>query len=44
MKSITIKGQGRESVGKKAIKALRDAGMVTCVIYGGKQLVYFAFV
>ncbi len=42
MKSITIKGQERESVGKKATKALRDAGMVPCVIYGGKQPVHFA--
>ncbi len=42
MKSITIKGQERESVGKKATKALRDAGHVPCVIYGGKQPVHFA--
>lgn len=42
MKSITIKGQERESVGKKATKAIRDAGMVPCVIYGGDQPVHFA--
>lgn len=42
MKSITIKGQERESVGKKATKALRDAGMIPCVIYGGEQPVHFA--
>jgi large subunit ribosomal protein L25 len=41
MKSITIKGSERESVGKKATKALRDAGMVPCVIYGGNQPVHF---
>ena len=41
MKSITIKGQERESVGKKATKAVRDAGMVPCVIYGGNQPVHF---
>jgi large subunit ribosomal protein L25 len=41
MKSITIKGSERESVGKKATKALRDAGMVPCVIYGGSQPVHF---
>ncbi len=41
MKSITIKGSERESVGKKATKALRDAGMVPCVIYGGDQPVHF---
>lgn len=42
MKSITIKGQERENVGKKATKAVRDAGMVPCVIYGGGQPVHFA--
>ena len=42
MKSITIKGSERENVGKKATKAVRDAGMVPCVIYGGDQPVHFA--
>ena len=42
MKSITIKGQERESVGKKSSKAVRDAGMVPCVLYGGGQPVHFA--
>jgi ribosomal protein L25 (general stress protein Ctc) len=32
MKSITIKGSERESVGKVATKALRNAGLVPCVI------------
>ena len=32
MKSITIKGSKRESVGKVATKALRNAGSVPCVI------------
>ena len=41
MKSITIEGSERESVGKKATKAVRDAGMVPCVIYGGNQPVHF---
>lgn len=41
MKSITIKGSERENVGKKATKAVRDAGMVPCVIYGGSQPVHF---
>ena len=31
MKSITIKGSQRESVGKVATKALRNAGQVPCV-------------
>ena len=42
MKSISIKGSKRESVGKVATKALRNAGMVPCVIYGGGKLVHFS--
>lgn len=42
MKSITIKGSERESVGKVATKALRNAGMVPCVLYGGDQPVHFS--
>jgi large subunit ribosomal protein L25 len=42
MKSITIKGSERESVGKVATKALRNAGAVPCVIYGGKEAVHFS--
>jgi large subunit ribosomal protein L25 len=36
MKSITIDGSQRENVGKKATKALRNAGQVPCVLYGGE--------
>jgi large subunit ribosomal protein L25 len=42
MKSITIKGSERESVGKAATKALRNAGAVPCVLYGGNQPVHFS--
>lgn len=42
MKSITINGSKRESVGKKATKALRNAGQVPCVLYGGDQPLHFA--
>ena len=42
MKSITIKGSERESVGKVSTKALRNAGAVPCVIYGGNQTVHFS--
>ena len=42
MKSITIKGSQRESVGKKATKALRNAGMVPCVVYGGEKPLHFS--
>ncbi|AWG24850.1 50S ribosomal protein L25/general stress protein Ctc [Flavobacterium kingsejongi] len=41
MKSITIKGSERESVGKSATKAVRNAGLVPCVLYGGDQPVHF---
>jgi len=42
MKSITINGSKRESVGKKATQALRNAGQVPCVLYGGDKPVHFA--
>jgi large subunit ribosomal protein L25 len=42
MKSITINGSKRESVGKKATKALRNAGQVPCVLYGGDKAVHFS--
>ena len=42
MKSITINGSKRESVGKVATKALRNAGEVPCVLYGGEEPVHFA--
>ncbi len=42
MKSITIPGSKRESVGKKATKALRNAGLVPCVIYGGDEPIHFS--
>ena len=42
MKSITINGSKRESVGKVATKALRNAGQVPCVLYGGETPVHFA--
>jgi large subunit ribosomal protein L25 len=42
MKSITINGSQRESVGKSATKALRNAGQVPCVIYGGDKPLHFS--
>jgi len=42
MESITINGSKRESVGKKATKALRNAEMVPCVLYGEKEPIHFA--
>ena len=42
MQSITIKGSQRESVGKAASKALRNAGQVPCVLYGGDDVLHFS--
>ncbi len=42
MKSITIQGTKRESVGKKSTKALRDAELVPCVVYGGQETLNFS--
>ncbi len=42
MKSVTINGSKRESVGKKATKALRNAEMVPCVLYGENDPIHFS--
>jgi len=42
MKSITINGSKRESVGKVATKVLRNAGRVPCVLYGGGEPLHFS--
>ncbi len=42
MKSITIKGSERESVGKKSSRALRNAGKIPCVVYGGETPLHFS--
>ena len=42
MKSITIQGTKRESVGKESTKALRDAELVPCVVYGGAETLNFS--
>jgi large subunit ribosomal protein L25 len=42
MKSITINGSKREIVGKASAKALRNAGQVPCVLYGGEQPIHFS--
>ncbi len=42
MKSITIQGTKRESVGKKSTKALRDAELVPCVVYGAGEPLNFS--
>ena len=42
MKSITINGSQRESVGKVSTKTLRNAGQVPCVVYGGEMPIHFS--
>ena len=41
MKTVSLSGSLRENVGKKDTKALRNAEMVPCVMYGaGEDLHY----
>lgn len=42
MKALKIQGSKRESVGKSSSKALRNAGLIPCVLYGGDQPLHFA--
>ncbi len=41
MKSVSISGSPRVNVGKKDAKAIRVQKMVPCVIYGGKEQIFF---
>jgi len=41
MKTVSLSGSLRENVGKKDAKAVRNAGKVPCVLYGGKEQVHF---
>lgn len=41
MKTITIEGQLRSELGKKATRQLRSEGKVPCVIYGGAETINF---
>ena len=41
MKSVSLSGSLRESVGKKDAKKHRRSGEIPCVIYGGKEQVHF---
>ena len=42
MEVFELKGEVRSDLGKKATKALRVAGKVPCVLYGGEANVHFA--
>lgn len=42
MKTLEIKGAARTEFGKKGTNAVRRAGAVPCVIYGGGETVHFS--
>lgn len=42
MKSVIIKGQKRETLGKKDSKKLRSQELVPSVLYGGEEVIHFA--
>jgi large subunit ribosomal protein L25 len=42
MKTVSMSGSPRANVGKKDAKTLRSAGLVPCVIYGGKEQIHFS--
>ncbi len=41
MKTITISGQARTGLGKRATKADRNNGNIPCVLYAGNEVVHF---
>jgi large subunit ribosomal protein L25 len=41
MKTVSMSGSPRESVGKKDAKLQRSEGLIPCVMYGGKEQVKF---
>ena len=42
MKTVTLSGSPRANVGRTDANALRNAGKVPCVIYGGKEQIHFS--
>lgn len=41
MKTLQLSGSPRANVGKVDAKAIREKGLVPCVIYGGKEQIHF---
>jgi large subunit ribosomal protein L25 len=41
MKTFQLEGSKRESIGKKAAKAYRNASLIPCVLYGGTEIIHF---
>lgn len=42
MQTIAVTGVSRDDVGKKATKAVRKAGLIPCVVYGGETPNHFS--
>ena len=42
MKTVVVKGQKRETVGKKEAKKLRSQEIIPAVLYGGEEAIHFA--
>jgi large subunit ribosomal protein L25 len=42
MNAVAIKGQLRETLGKKGAKSFRAASLIPAVLYGGDEVVHFA--
>ena len=44
MKKVSLSGSSRENVGKKDTKALKRAGRLPCVVYGGEKQTHFSVI
>ena len=42
MQTVKVAGNARPAVGKKATKAVRNAGRIPCVIYGDAENIHFS--
>ncbi len=41
MVTVAVNGTPREDMGKKSTKAVRNAGLIPCVMYGGEDIFHF---
>lgn len=41
MQTVTIKGEQRTEIGKRAAKAMRRAGLIPCELYGSDENIHF---
>lgn len=42
MKVVALNGEPRKGLGKKGTKAVRNAGLIPCVLYGGDEPIHFS--